>query len=79
MTDVEHDTSRIGCAICAAPIGLDEVAIELLSTTSFEQETAPGEPDLFVARPNYVHQACGIPDRDVEVRHGLMRELRPPA
>jgi hypothetical protein len=72
------ESSRIGCLVCARPIVLDDEAIELLSTMAFKSKTPEGEPDLFAARPAYVHRACGVPDGDSEVRHGLMRELRPP-
>ena len=72
------DPSRIGCLVCAEPIDLDEEAIELLSTVAFASKTREGEPDLFEARPAYIHLTCGVPVGDTEVRRGTMRELRPP-
>ena len=48
-----------------APLALDDEAIELLSTMAFKSKTPEGEPDLFAARPAYVHRACGVPDGDV--------------
>lgn len=71
-------SSRIGCLVCAEPIDLDDEAIELLSTVKFASKTPEGEPDLLAARPAYIHLACGVPAGDSEVRHGPMRELRPP-
>ena len=72
------EASRIGCLVCATPIDLDADAIELLSTVTFASKTPVGEPDLYAARPAYVHLACGIPAGDSEVRRGTMQELRPP-
>ena len=71
------ESSRIGCLVCAEPIHLDDEAIELLSTMKFASKTPDGEPDLWAARPAYVHLACGVPAGDSEVRHDTMRELRP--
>ncbi len=72
------EVSRIGCRVCAAPIELEDDAIELLSTMKFASKAPEGEPDLFAARPAYAHRSCGVPPGDSEVRHGAMRELRPP-
>jgi hypothetical protein len=70
------ETSAVGCAVCALPIARGDEAIELLRTISFESTSAI-TPTLLDARPAYVHAACGVPDDDTEVRHGLMSELRP--
>lgn len=74
---VMSDTSHIGCARCAKLIGPDDEAIELLSTIEFDDPPIVGEPTTMQARPAYVHAACGVPTGDVEVRHDLMRVLRP--
>jgi hypothetical protein len=70
------ETSAIGCAVCALLITRDDEAIELLRTIEFDTTSAIA-PTMQDARPAYVHAACGVPDGDSEVRHGLMSELRP--
>jgi len=69
--------SHIGCAVCATLIGADDDAIELLSTIEHDSPIVTGESTVRQARPAYVHAACGVPPGDVEVRHDLMRVLRP--
>lgn len=67
----------IGCAVCALPIEQDDEAIELLSTVERDEPMVVDEPTIMHVRPAYAHAACGIPADDVEVRHDLMRGLRP--
>ena len=67
----------IGCAVCANLIDPDDDAIELLSTVEHDEPAVVGTPTTMQARPAYVHAACGVPAGDMEVRHDLMRALRP--
>jgi hypothetical protein len=74
---VMSNISHIGCAVCAELIAPDDDAIELLSTIEFDDPIVLDEPLTMQARPAYVHARCGVPAGDVEVRHDLMRGLRP--